>query len=131
MKAELFFPHGESHGTAKVNDSFFYVSSWNETSFGSYSYENATWNFKLLVNNTHGKGGSSMVIDECDRIWFLHHTFGLRIYDTTGSLLASWNMGGNSSYYVYDILLLSNYVLTVSYWQGKKIMHYDPRLSCD
>ena len=40
-------------------------------------------------------------------------------------------MGGNSTYYVYDILLLPNYVMMVTYWQGKKIVHYDPRLTCD
>jgi hypothetical protein len=131
LKGELYFPNGEPHGAVKVNDSFFYVSSWTETSFGYYSYANATWNFELLVNNTHGKGGSNMAIDECDRIWFLHHTFGLRVYNTTGSLLGSWNMGGNTSYYVYDILLLPNYVMMVTYWHGMKIVHYDPRLTCD
>ena len=100
------------------------------SSIGSYSYSNATWNYKLLANNTDTKGGSNIAIDECGRVWFMNSAFGLRIYNTTGSLLASWNMGGNATYYVYDFLLLPNYVMIVTYWQGKKIVHYDPRLTC-
>ena len=130
MKGELFIPFGDPHGAAKVNDTFFYVSSWMPSSIGSYSYSNATWNYKLLANNTDTKGGSNIATDECGRVWFMNSAFGLRIYNTTGSLLASWNMGGNATYYVYDILLLPNYVMMVTHWQGKKIVHYDPRLTC-
>ena len=124
------FPSGNAHGAAKVNDSFFYVSSWGGSSIGSYKYENATWNYKLLVNNTDPDGGSHIAVDECGRVWFLNPAFGLRIYDTGGALLASWNMGGSTSDYIYDILLLPNYVMIVTYWQGKKIVHYDPGLTC-
>ena len=130
LKGELPFPSGDPQGAAKVNDSFFYVSSWAGSSIGSYIYANATWNFKLLVNNTDPIGGSSIALDECGRLWFLNPAFGLRIYDTDGAKLAQWKMGGNSTYSVYDILILSNYVMMVTYREGKKIAHYDPRLTC-
>ena len=60
----------------------------------------------------------------------MNPAFGLRIFDTDGSLLASWNMGGSTSNYIYDILLLPNYVMIVTYCQGKKIVQYDPGLTC-
>ena len=57
--------------------------------------------------------------------------FGLRIYDTVGVQLASWNMSANSTNTLFDILLLPNYVMMVTYREGKKIVHYDPQLTCD
>ena len=113
-----------------MNDSFFYVSSWTGSSVGSYSYTNATWNYKLLVSNTDPIGGSHIAVDECGRVWFLNAGFGLRIYDTTGVRLAEWYMDGNSTYRMYDFLLLPNYVMMVTHWQNRKIVHYDPRLTC-
>ena len=106
------------------------MSSWGGSSLGSYSYANKTWNYKLLVNYTDLNGGAHMAVDECGRVWLVNPGFGLRIYDSAGSLLAEWNMGGNPSNWIYDILLLPNYVMMVTYWQGKKIVHYDPRLTC-
>ena len=57
--------------------------------------------------------------------------FGLRIYDASGTMIAEWDMGLSGSNWIYDILLLPNYVLLVSYWQGKKIVQYDPLVTCD
>ena len=113
-----------------MNDSFFYVSSWTGSSVGSYSYANATWNYKFLVNSSDPNAGGHIAVDECDRVWFLNACFGLRIYNSTGSLLAEWDMGGNSSNWIYDFLLLPNYVIMATYRQGKRIVHYDPRLTC-
>ena len=131
LKGELFFPPGSTHGAAKVNDSFFYVSSWTGSSIGSYKYENATWNYKSLVSNTDPNSGSHIAVDDCGRVWFVNPEFGVRIFDAGGALLASWDMGGNSSNWVYDILLLPNYVLMVMYRHAMQIVHYDPRLTCD
>ena len=130
MEEELPFPSGDVHGAAKVNETFFYVSSWAGSSIGSYKYENDTWNYKLLVANVDSRGGSHIAVDECGRIWFVNPEFGLRVYSAAGALLASWDMGGNSSNWLFDILLLPNYVLMVTYRQGKTIVHYDPQLTC-
>ena len=46
-------------------------------------------------------------------------------------MIAEWDMGLSGSNWIYDILLLPNYVLLVSYWQGKKIVQYDPLVTCD
>ena len=97
----------------------------------SYKYENFTWKYAVVGGNAGGGDGSHIAVDECGRIWFVKVQYGLRIFDGSGSLLASWDMGGNSSNWIYDILLLPNYVLMVTLWDGRKIVHYDPRLTCD
>ena len=84
----------------------------------------------FVVNNTDPDSGSHVAVDKCDRVWFVNPKFGLRIFDAVGSLLASWNMGGSESNWLFDILLLPNYVLMVTYRQGKTIVHYDPQLTC-
>ena len=57
--------------------------------------------------------------------------FGLRVYDPFGVPIANWDMGLSSSNVIYDILLLPNYVLLVTYQQGQKIVRYEPLVTCD
>jgi len=74
--------------------------------------------------------GAHIATDECDRVWFVNTQFGLRIYDSTGLEIGNWNMSLNSSYIIYDILILPNYVLLISHEQQKKIFRYDPQVTC-
>ena len=127
---ELPCPLSNLHGAVKINDTFFYVSSWSTSSIGSYKYENATWKYRLLVNRTDSHYGAHIAVDECGRVWFVNPTFGLRIYDASGVRLAEWDMGLNTTNWIYDVLLLPNFVVVVSYWQGKKLVQYDPLLTC-
>ena len=63
-------------------------------------------------------------------MWFVKTQFGLRIYDAFGVPIANWDMGLSSSNGIYDILLLPNYVLLVTYQQGQKIVRYEPLVTC-
>jgi hypothetical protein len=137
MDFRLFFsqkeipcPLANAHGIAKVNDTFLYVSSWGDRRIGSYKYENLTWNYRLFVNRSLTGDGSHIAVDECGRVWFVTTTFGLRIYDSSGVEVDSWDMGLNVTDWIYDILLLPNYILAVSLYQQQRIVHYDPQLSC-
>ena len=115
-----------------MNDTFFYISSWGDSSIGSYKYENSTWKFTPVVSLATGGGdGSHIAVDECGRVWFVNVAFGLRIYDPSGVKIAEWDMGLSSSNWIYDILLLPNYVLLVTYFHGQKIVKYDPLVTCD
>lgn len=82
------------------------------------------------MNQTATGDGSFLAVDECERVWFINTAFGLRIYDPSGVQIAIWNMSLNASNYIYDFVLLSNYIVLVSHVSGKKIVHYDPQVTC-
>lgn len=107
-----------------------YVSSWGDRRIVSCTYENSTWTNKIFVNSTPTGDGSHIAVDECERVWFINTSFGLRIYNSSGVEVASWNMSLPSSDTIYDLLLLPNYVLLVTYIQQQKIVQYDPQLTC-
>ena len=70
-------------------------------------------------------------MDDCGRVWFVNVEFGLRIYNAAGSQIANWNMNLNASNTIYDILLLPDYVLLVTYKEQKQIVRFDPQLNCN
>ena len=68
-------------------------------------------------------------MDDYGRVWFVNVNFGLRIYDPSGVRIAEWDMGLNSPNWIYDILLLPDYAVLVTFWHGKEIVRYDPLLT--
>lgn len=107
-----------------------YVSSWGDRRIVSCKYENLTWTSNIFVNSTATTAGSHIAVDECERVWFVNTQFGLRIYNSFGVEIANWNMSLSSTNTIYDILLLPNYVLLITYRESKKILRYDPQLTC-
>ena len=82
------------HGLWYVNDSFFYVTSWDVNSVYSYATTNGvTWNETLFanVNSVGGGGGATHVtVDECGRKWVSLVTSTMVIYDGNGTYLANF-----------------------------------------
>ena len=113
-----------------MNDTLFYASTWTNRRIGICQSENQTWTCRSFVSATGTGSGSHLAVDECGRIWYVIPTFGLRIYDPSGLEIANWNMDLGVSNQIYDILLLPNYVLIVSFQQAQKIVQYDPQISC-
>ena len=107
------------------------MSSWSDSSIASYKYENSTWKYSLFVNRSDPNGGSHIAVDDCGRVWFVNIAFGLRIFDASGVKIAEWDMGLNSANCIYDILLLPDYAVLVSFWDGQKIVRYDPIVTYD
>ena len=83
----------------------------------------------LPLKSTPGASGSHITVDECGRIWQVMYDYGLDIYNSSGAHIGTWdmNLGGK---FVYDLILLPNYVLLISSRSTKQIIQYDPQMSC-
>ncbi|CAF1397138.1 unnamed protein product [Adineta ricciae] len=123
-------PYSSIHGIAKVNETFFYISTWSDRLILSCKYENLTWTHQILVNGTTTQWGSHLTVDDCGRIWFINTNFGLRIFDSNGLEIGNWNLSLNSTNRIYDLVFLSNYVLLISFIDQHKILRFDPFVSC-
>jgi hypothetical protein len=99
-------------------------------SVASYSYENGNWTYRLVVDNQLSSSGSHIAVDDCGRIWFVDIEYGLRIFDSSGTSIGNWSMGLTAANWIYDVLLLPNYVVLVSHYQLSKIYKYDPQVTC-
>ena len=86
----------------------------------SYKLANSTWTGDWFVNYTKPGDGSFVEVDDCGRVWFINTKFGLYIYDSSGVEIASWNMSSSGN--MYDLLLLPNYIIFVSYYNKNKII---------
>ncbi|CAF1406599.1 unnamed protein product [Adineta steineri] len=119
------------HGLHRVNDSFFYVVSWDNPSLYAYNYNETTsnWTETLFVNATINSTiyGAHMTIDDCNRRWFTMYNYGIKIYDENGINLDNWYLGAG----YFDTLLLDNYTVILSNTANSKVIRIDPQLQCD
>ena len=123
------------HGLRRVNDSFFYVVTWDYDSIYSYStVDHLTWTETLVINasvitNQFGSSGtgSHLTIDECDRKWFSILNFGLIVYSAQGTPLANFIFVGRG---LFDMIFLDNYVMYLSDRDGGRILRLQPALLC-
>ncbi|CAF4324732.1 unnamed protein product [Adineta steineri] len=116
-----------------VNDSFPLMTSWDSSTpvyaIESSSGTNKTWS-RIPMDAT--KTGSTeflgdAVTDNCGRIWMVVYGFGIRIFDPSGTiLLANWTRSTGLS----NILLLANYELFVTDYDGNSMYHFNPNLQC-
>ena len=84
----------DPHGLFRGNDTFFYLTSWQDNSVHTYAYAgNIThWTEKLLLNTSSAVSSSTgyhVTIDNSGRYWFSLGTYGTKIFDRQG--LASWH----------------------------------------
>ncbi|CAF0877808.1 unnamed protein product [Adineta steineri] len=123
------------HGLWRVNDSFFYATSWTNKTIYSYSATNNSthWNEALFLNllkvNTTG-GSTSIAIDECGRFWFPLETNIILIYDQQGNLLGNYATTTTTFFAVSFMKIIDNYVMYFSDCANNQIMRLDPNIQC-
>jgi hypothetical protein len=119
------------HGLWYVNNSCFYVTSWDEAAIYSYtSFNNTSWKVKLLVNASAvgiSSSGSHLLIDKCERIWLVTYSNGIYVFDKEGRWLGQVTIDSNA---IIDALVTDNYVVFVSDRVNGKIIRLDPQLTC-
>jgi hypothetical protein len=120
------------HGLWRVNDSFFYATSYSNNSIYSYStIGNSTlWNetflFKLLKLNSTG-GSTNIAIDECGRLWLPLEGSTVLIYSQEGTFLGNYT---NTRFAVSFMTITSNYVMYFSDCGNNQIIRIDPQIQC-
>ena len=125
-----------AHGLWAINDSFFYLATWDRDTVYSYSTTNyLTWTETLVIDasiitNITGTGGSGshLTIDECERKWFSILNSGLLVYDHQGSFLTNFNHFVGKG--LFDMIFLDNYVMYLSDNIGGRILRLDPGIVC-
>jgi hypothetical protein len=119
------------HGLLRVNDSYFYATSWTGNSIYSYTRVNSTFWNEALVDDARSmqspSGGHHLSIDECGRHWFSLGGAGIAIFDDAGRLLTNYNRSGNL---IFDAILTNNYVLYLSDLTSNEIFRIDPHIEC-
>ena len=120
-----------AHGMWRVDDDFFYVTSWDGNKIYSYQSVNETsWAESLVVDAlpiVPISNGFHVSVDECDRLWFSLGDAGVLIFSNQGILL------GNLSFlatYAFDALVLENYVLYMSSYATNRVLRLNPNIEC-
>lgn len=123
------FSHSGPHGLWHVNDSFFYVTSYNNNTILSYSFVNSTtWFEKLVVdarNRVPISGGAHVTVDPHDRLWFSLQNGNVLIYDNQGIYLQSFFY---PSVPVYDLLITDNYTIYLSSDSSDRVLRFDSNI---
>jgi sugar lactone lactonase YvrE len=118
-------------GLWRVNDSFFYVTSYDNSSLYSYSNDiNGLWKetFVFSTNQLSNTNGPTHVtIDDSNRFWFSLGTDTTLIYDQQGNLLANYTIPNSK---IFDIKILNNYVMFFSDSGSNRIVRIDPNIQC-
>ena len=120
------------HGLQYVNDTFFYLISYDDNTV--YAYSNSgnmvTWNEQLFRNLSSIAGspnGAHVSMDECDRVWVSLEHYGVKVFNIQGSLLGSIQPMGVCA---FDTLILDNYIIYVSSYDSNEILRIDPGIQC-
>ena len=123
------FSDNYPHGLWRVNDSFFYVTSYTSNTIFSYTLvNNTTWIPKLIVDARSMVsigGGTHVTVDQHGRLWFSLGDAGVLIYDNQGVLLGSFSYSLVS---VYDLLITDNYVIYLSLYSSNLLVRLDPNI---
>ena len=116
-----------------VNDSFALMTYWNSNMsvYALKSSSNTSNNWTMVPINGTKAGPSEIlgdaVVDSCGRMWVVSYGFGIRIYNSAGTvLLANWTVSSGVS----NILLLNTYELFLADYYYDKILHYNPNIQC-
>jgi hypothetical protein len=120
------------HGMWRVNDSFFYVTSYAEKSLYSFRatgiYNQWTPTLVLPSMNTNGQGGAARVtIDECGRFWSTFEINTIFIHDQEGQYLGNWTLPNST---IFDIKIMDNYLIYLTDSNSNKTMRVDPGFQC-
>jgi hypothetical protein len=121
-------PHGLFHG----NDTFFYLTSWQDNTV--YTYSNAgnitSWRETLLLNArplVNSSNGHHVSIDNTGRYWFSLGDYGTKIFDAQRSLLGTLHPTNSL---IFDTLITDNYVIYLADIALDRIIRIEPNLQC-
>jgi len=120
------------HGLWYVNDTYFYLTSWQNNVIYSYSAINNSlaWKQSLFINASSvasGFNGNHLVVDECDRFWFLLGVNGIRIFDNQGVLLGNFTMINST---IFDAIISDGYVIYLSDTKLNRVSRIDLNIQC-
>ncbi len=119
------------HGMWRVNDSFFYVTSYYSNSLYSFQATSTSTSWKetfvFQTSITNGIGSATRVtIDECGRFWFAFESDTILIYDQQGNPLGNWTIPNSA---IFDIKIMGNYLMYFTD-SNNQIMRVDPKIQC-
>ncbi|CAF1072170.1 unnamed protein product [Didymodactylos carnosus] len=122
--------HTSPYSLYKVNDTFLYLVYYTSaTPNYILSYNNSNnWTLRALnaTKPAASEISAQMTIDSYGRIWLAIHNFGVRVFDSTASvLLYSWPISTG----LCGILLMDNYELFFSDYDNNKTYHYKPNIN--
>ena len=122
------FPHGLFY----VDDGLFYaISFYNSTVYKYSKSENTTgWSETLAVTAPPAVptySGNHVSIDDCGRYWLSLGAVRVQVSDRTGLSIDSLHPTGS---YIFDTLILDNYVIYLSDNGGNRIIRLDPNIQC-
>jgi len=120
------------HGIWRVNDSFFYVTSYPGNSLYSFRatgiYNQWIQTLVLPYTNTNGQGGAARVtIDECGRFWSTFEMNTIFIHDQQGQYIGNWTIPNST---IFDIKIMDNYLIYLTESINNKTIRVDPGFQC-
>jgi hypothetical protein len=119
-------------GLLYVNDSFFYATSLYDNTIYSYSAINDSgmWTETLFLDArplVSSPNGYHLIIDECDRYWFVLGNSGIMIFNNQGLLLGNFTQ---INLIAFDAIITDNYVIYISDQINNRIIRIDPNIQC-
>ncbi len=123
----ISLPNGDPQALLKINETFFYVTSWGNKCVYSYHYDGEVWIPSLFVNVSQILGASivglgHLQIDNLERRWVMVVGVGLVIYDQWGTFLGLWGFGTSP----FDIYISNDYHLIISDYGNSSLTLYEP-----
>jgi hypothetical protein len=121
---------GGPQAILKINETFFYVTTWAGHCIYAYSFNGQVWIRSLFVNITQTLGNSGVnighiQIDNLQRRWVMVVGFGLVIYDEWGTFLGMWKFGTSP----FDIFISNDYRLIISDYGNSSLTLYEPNFT--
>jgi hypothetical protein len=124
--------YSRPHGLFYINDTYFYATSYTDSSVYSYSAISGSsqWSENLVLDARPVSGPSSgphIAIDECGRFWFSLNNYDLKIFDSQGSFLGNFTFTNAS---IFHTIITDNYVMYLSDTNSSRIIRIDPDIQC-
>ncbi|CAF1422054.1 unnamed protein product [Adineta ricciae] len=120
------------HAVWRVNDTFFYVTSYYLKLLYSFTATNtnAQWNENFLFNVSNGNelgGAARVTIDNLNRFWFAYETDTIWIYDQVGTQLSNLTIPNSA---IFDIRIMNNYLMYLIVAKTNQVIRLDPNIQC-
>ena len=120
------------HGLFYVSDTLFYLTSRADHTV--YTYSNVgnitSWAETLVLNvssSAYLPNGLHVSVDNNDRYWFSMGLYGMKIFNSQGSLLGSLYPTDSN---IFDTLILNNYVIYLADCGRDRLVRIDPTIQC-
>ena len=127
------FSYRSPFGLWRVNDTFFYGTSYANNTVLAYSAVNSSfWSEQLMIDarsivSTGTGDGTHITVDRCGRFWFSMNAGGVLIYDRDGSYLGRFT----SRYtWIFDLIITKNFTIFFSTAITSQLVRLQPDLNC-